>query len=192
MYKLLLLYYIKIAKRYLCKYKIFKFNVYLYKKIYKINLNEILYQLKEDFNYYLINDPSLKSKKEILYLNSFLCIIIYRYANLLFKSKKNNLARRLMEYAHFKTGIDIHPAASISYPLFIDHGTGIVIGETCIIGKYVKIYHGVTLGAKYITNMKKRHPTIEDNVTLYCNSGVFGNITIRRNTVIKAYKIFVE
>ena len=87
----------------------------------------------------------------------------------------------MMEYVHGKTGIDIHPGAEISSPFFIDHGTGIVIGETAVIGKNVKVYQGVTLGAlsveKDLANTK-RHPTIEENVLIYAGSTILGGRTV--------------
>ena len=94
----------------------------------------------------------------------------------------------MSEYIHGKTGIDIHPGAKIGTSFFIDHGTGVVIGETCIIGNNVKIYQGVTLGAlsvkKDLSN-KKRHPTIEDNVTIYSGATILGgNTIIGKNSVI--------
>ena len=91
------------------------------------------------------------------------------------------LPRVISEYAHTKTGIDIHPGATIGNHFFIDHGTGIVIGETAIIGSSVKIYQGVTLGALYVGKElanKKRHPTIEDNVIIYAGSTILGGDTV--------------
>ena len=93
------------------------------------------------------------------------------------------LPRILTEFAHSKTGIDIHPGANIDSYFFIDHGTGIVIGETCVIGKHVKIYQGVTLGGLSLRkgrqlNGVKRHPTIMDNVTIYSGASIFGGDTI--------------
>ena len=91
------------------------------------------------------------------------------------------MSRAFSEYAHSKTGIDIHPAATIGERFFIDHGTGIVIGETAIIGKNVKIYQGVTLGALTVSKDKsneKRHPTIEDNVVIYANATILGGKTV--------------
>ena len=100
------------------------------------------------------------------------------------------LPRALSEYAHSKTGIDIHPASTIGKYFFIDHGTGIVIGETCVIGEHVKIYQGVTLGALSLREGQKlkgtkRHPTIMDNVTIYSGASIFGGETIiGENTTI--------
>ena len=91
------------------------------------------------------------------------------------------LPRAISEYAHSKTGIDIHPGATIGQRFYIDHGTGIVIGETTQIGNYVKIYQGVTLGAMYVEKKPqdtKRHPTIEDNVIIYAGSTILGGDTV--------------
>jgi serine O-acetyltransferase len=94
----------------------------------------------------------------------------------------------MSEFAHTQTGIDIHPGATIGAHFFIDHGTGIVIGETCVIGDNVKIYQGVTLGALYVgkeLSDTKRHPTIEDNVIIYAGSTILGgNTVIGRETII--------
>ena len=109
-------------------------------------------------------------------------------AHILYKLKVPILPRVMAEYAHGKTGIDIHPGALIDSPFFIDHGTGVVIGETARIGKEVKIYQGVTLGAltvdKDMANTK-RHPTIEDHVIIYAGSTILGgNTTIGHHTVV--------
>ncbi len=171
-----------------------KYFYYIIKKV-KINKEELLIllnKIKNDFGFYLEMDPSIKLKEEVFILNSFKAICIYRLANLLYNKNRILESRILSEYVHSLFGIDIHPAASIGSPFFIDHGTGIVIGSTSKIGSYVKIYQGVTLGAKYINSNSKRHPTIEDNVVLYAHSAIFGNIIIGKNTVVKAYKIFVE
>lgn len=91
------------------------------------------------------------------------------------------LPRFFAEYAHGRTGIDIHPAAEIGHSFFIDHGTGVVIGQTAVIGNHVKIYQGVTLGALQVQKSMantKRHPTIEDNVIIYANSTILGGDTV--------------
>ena len=101
------------------------------------------------------------------------------------------MPRIITEMAHSKTGIDIHPGAQIGEYFSIDHGTGVVIGETCIIGNHVTLYQGVTLGAKKFTYNENgvpvntpRHPIIEDNVTIYSNSSILGRITIGHDTVV--------
>lgn len=135
------------------------------------------------------NDPASKSEIEIiLAYPGFLAIAIYRLANVLYKVDTPILPRFFSEYAHSKTGIDIHPGATIGKNFYIDHGTGIVIGETTIIGNDVKIYQGVTLGAFYVSKDladKKRHPTIENNVTIYAGATILGGTTvIGENTII--------
>lgn len=127
-------------------------------------------------------DPAAFSKEEvILTYPGFYCICIHRLAHKLYLQNIPLIPRLMSEYAHEKTGIDIHPGAQIDKSFFIDHGTGVVIGETSIIGKNVKIYQGVTLGAlsvkKKLQN-KKRHPTIEEGVVIYANSTILGGETI--------------
>ncbi|MFV0179286.1 serine O-acetyltransferase [Empedobacter falsenii] len=135
------------------------------------------------------NDPASKSEIEIiLAYPGFFAIAIHRLANILFKLDTPILPRFFSEYAHSKTGIDIHPGATIGKNFYIDHGTGIVIGETTIIGDHVKIYQGVTLGAFYVSKNladKKRHPTIENNVTIYAGATILGGTTvIGENSII--------
>ncbi len=127
-------------------------------------------------------DPAAESKEEVIIsYPGFYAICIYRIANVLYKLKVPILPRLFTEYGHKETGIDIHPGATIDEAFCIDHGTGIVIGETATIGKHVKIYQGVTLGALSVTKDKagvKRHPTIENNVTIYAGSTILGGQTI--------------
>ncbi|MCL9809360.1 serine O-acetyltransferase EpsC [Flavobacterium luminosum] len=138
--------------------------------------------LLSDLNAILEFDPAAKSRMEVLLAYpGFFSIIVYRIAHNLWVKNVPILPRVLSEYAHSKTGIDIHPAATIGERFFIDHGTGIVIGETAIIGNNVKIYQGVTLGALSVSKDKaeeKRHPTIEDNVIVYANATILGGKTI--------------
>ncbi len=127
-------------------------------------------------------DPAASAVEEvILCYPGFYCISVYRMAHILYQLEVPVLPRVIMEYVHSQTGIDIHPGAQIDTPFFIDHGTGIVIGETAVIGKNVKIYQGVTLGAlsveKKLANTK-RHPTIEDNVIIYAGSTILGGKTV--------------
>ena len=133
------------------------------------------------FTFYA-NDPASKSEIEIiLAYPGFFAIAIHRLAHVLYQLDAPILPRFFSEYAHSKTGIDIHPGATIGKNFYIDHGTGIVIGETTTIGDNVKIYQGVTLGAFYVSKNladKKRHPTIEDNVTIYAGATILGGTTI--------------
>ena len=138
------------------------------------------------------NDPSVDNYGEIILCYPVVkAMVHYRVAHALLGLGIPVLPRILTELAHAHTGIDIHPGASIGEYFAIDHGTGIVIGETCIIGNHVTLYQGVTLGAKNFTLDSKghpvnipRHPIIEDNVTIYSNSTVLGRITIGHDTII--------
>ena len=129
-------------------------------------------------------DPAATSADEIIFCYPGLyAITVYRLAHVLYELQVPMLPRIMTEYAHGITGIDIHPGATIGNYFFIDHGTGIVIGETTVIGENVKIYQGVTLGglstrAGQGLRGKKRHPTIEDNVTIYANASILGGETV--------------
>lgn len=136
-------------------------------------------------------DPAAKSKEEIIYsYPGLFAIYVYRVAHVLYQEEVPFLPRIMSEYAHGRTGIDINPGAVIGEYFFIDHGTGVVIGETTQIGQNVKLYQGVTLGALSTRDGQqlagvKRHPTIEDHVTIYSNSTVLGGETvIGENTII--------
>jgi serine O-acetyltransferase len=143
---------------------------------------QISKQLDLDAKAALDGDPAARTLEEVIITYpGFYAICVYRLANALFKLDVSLLPRLMGEYAHEKTGIDIHPGATIRESFFIDHGTGVVIGETSVIGKNVKIYQGVTLGAlsvKKTLQMLKRHPTIGDSVVLYANSTILGGKTI--------------
>ena len=138
-------------------------------------------------------DPAATSHDEIIFCYPGLfAITVYRLAHELYGLNVPMIPRIMTEYAHSLTGIDIHPGASIGDHFFIDHGTGIVIGETTVIGKYVKIYQGVTLGGLSTRGGqslrgKKRHPTIEDNVTIYAGASILGGDTVvGKNSVVGA------
>ena len=152
---------------------------------------QIDYLLQTDIQAIYDGDPAAANKTEIILCYPGLyAITVYRIAHALYEMNIPILPRVLSEYAHSKTGIDIHPGAKIDESFFIDHGTGIVIGQTCVIGKRVKIYQGVTLGALSLREGHalqgvKRHPTIEDDVTIYSGASIFGgNTVIGRNTTI--------
>lgn len=146
------------------------------------SLPSIRQRLFEDAHCYVASDPAAKSIEEvILTYPGFFALSIHRLAHKLHQLGKPLIARFFSEYAHSKVGIDIHPAAKIGNNLFMDHGTGIVIGETCEIGDNVKIYQGVTLGALFVEKKLsdvKRHPTVEDNVVIYANATILGGKTI--------------
>ena len=134
-------------------------------------------------------DPAARGIEEVMRsYPGFYAISIFRIANVLFKMDVPFLPRIFTELAHSKTGIDVHPGANIGEYFFIDHGTGIVIGETTIIGNNVKIYQGVTLGALSVKKEMaeiKRHPTIEDGVVIYAGATILGgNTIIGKNSVI--------
>jgi len=133
-------------------------------------------------------DPAARSVEEVIYIYpGFKAIFIYRLSHLFWNYGWTEWARIASEYAHEKTGIDIHPAASIGHSFAIDHGTGIVIGATTIIGNDVKMYQGVTLGALQVKKelaSQKRHPTIQDSVVIYANTTILGGDTVIGNNSI--------
>ncbi len=142
---------------------------------------EIKSRLDKDVQAILLGDPAATSELEvILAYPGFYAIAAYRIAHALYRLKVPLIPRLITEFAHSKTGIDIHPGAKIGDAFFIDHGTGVVIGETTVIGNYVRLYQGVTLGG--ISPGKtdpegKRHPTIEDHVIIYAGATVLGGST---------------
>ena len=149
---------------------------------YLAELATIKAALIQDAELILEFDPAAYSVEEvILSYPGFYAIMIYRLTHPLYKLTVPILPRMMSELAHSKTGIDINAGAQIGCPFFIDHGTGVVIGETTVIGKNVKIYQGVTLGALAVRKedaQTKRHPTIEDNVVIYANSTILGGKTV--------------
>ena len=143
--------------------------------------------LRTDIEAAYEGDPAATCHEEIIL--SYPCIeaiAIQRVAHRLYRLGAPIIPRMMTEWAHSRTGIDIHPGARIGAGFFIDHGTGVVIGETCVIGNHVKLYHGVTLGARsfekdeegHIVKGLKRHPNVEDNVTIYPNSTILGGETV--------------
>lgn len=142
--------------------------------------------LATDIRAALKGDPATKSPDEVIFCYPGLqAMLIFRLAHQLYQLEVPILPRIMTEYAHSQTGIDIHPGATIGEGFFIDHGTGVVIGETTIIGRNVRIYQGVTLGALSLPRDageklrdKKRHPTIEDNVIVYSNTTILGGDTV--------------
>lgn len=138
------------------------------------------------------SDPAVTAYGEIIFCYPIVQVMLHhRVAHALLQLGVPVLPRIISEMAHSKTGIDIHPGAQIGEYFSIDHGTGVVIGETCVIGNHVTLYQGVTLGAKKFTFNENgqpanvpRHPIIEDNVTIYSNSSILGRITIGHDTVV--------
>lgn len=155
---------------------------------------EIREMLAKDVEAAYAGDPACNSFDEVIFCYpGLLAISIYRLAHALDHLEVPLIPRMMTEWAHGQTGIDIHPKAEIGDHFFIDHGTGVVIGETCEIGNWVKLYQGVTLGALsfpkdesgQLVRGKKRHPTIDDNVVIYANATVLGGETrIGKNAVI--------
>lgn len=153
------------------------------------NVPAIYRDLLDDASAILQFDPAAESIEEVLVAYpGFFATAVYRFSHDLWTRGVKILPRIFTEYAHSKTGIDIHPGATIGRSFFIDHGTGIVIGETTIIGDSVKIYQGVTLGALSVNktaSSTKRHPTIEDNVIIYSGATILGgDTTVGHDSVI--------
>ena len=153
------------------------------------SLQNIEASLQLDIEAIYEGDPAAKSKEEIIRsYPGFYAIAAYRIAHRLYNLGVKVIPRIITQHAQHSTGIDIHPAALIDHSFCIDHGTGVVIGETTVIGHHVKIYQGVTLGAlsvKKVDANMKRHPTIESHVVIYANSTILGGDTIiGRNSII--------
>ena len=142
-------------------------------------------------------DPAAKNMEDIIFsYPGIFAIFVYRYAHALYELKVPYIPRIMTEYAHSRTGLDIHPGATIGRYFFIDHATGVVIGETTVIGDHVKIYQGVTLGglttrAGQGLKGKRRHPTIGNNVTIYSNASILGGDTIIGDGCIIAGNTFI-
>ena len=166
--------------------------------VYINELNIVRNILKEDLKFFMDSDPAATSIDEIkLAYPGFRAIATYRISHILYQLGYVIHARYISETAHSQTGIDIHPAATIGYPFFIDHGTGIVVGQTSTIGKRVKMYQCVTLGAISLSNADElrgvvRHPQVGDNVTLYAGASLLGAITIGNNVTIGSNVFLTE
>lgn len=154
--------------------------------------------LKEDLDFFMDSDPAASSLEEIrLAYPGFKSIAIYRVSHIIHKLGYKIHARFFSEIGHSMTGIDIHPAAEIDYPFFIDHGTGIVVGQTSTIGKRVKLYQCVTLGAISLSNAQElrgvvRHPQVGNDVTIYAGASLLGAITIGDNVTIGSNVFLTE
>lgn len=172
------------------------------KKILKeffTEIDDVVELLKLDLDFAFESDPAAIDKHEIiLSYPGFFAISVYRIAHILYEKGVPYIPRIMSEYAHSKTAIDIHPGAKIGSHFFIDHGSGIVIGETAEIGNRVKIYQNVTLGALSLGRGQllkgiKRHPTIKDDVTIYSGATILGgNTTINNNVTIGANAFITE
>ena len=159
-------------------------------KVFMDGLKRIKKDLQVDLKFFMESDPAVDSEEEVIFAYpGYKAIVYYRIAHLLYEMGYKLCARIISEEAHSKTGIDIHPAAKIGVPFFIDHGTGIVVGETTVIGKRVILYQGVTLGAVSVNRApeirgKKRHPTIGDDVTIYANATILGDIKVGNDVIV--------
>jgi len=149
-------------------------------------------QIRDDFRIVYQKDPAIKSKIELFFNYPGLCAIVHhRIAHKLYNSGFRVLSRILMGFTQFITNIDIHPAAKIGNRVFIDHGIGVVVGETAIIGDDVTIYQGVSLGGTSLEKVK-RHPTIGNGVVIGAGAKILGNITIGDNSKIGANSVVVK
>ena len=147
--------------------------------------------LKEELQVIKERDPAIKSNMEIFLYPSFKVMIRYRMAHKLYLKKHYFLARWISQRAARKTGIEIHPGATIGKGLFIDHGSGVIIGETTVIGNNVTLYQGVTLGGTG-KEKGKRHPTLKDNVMVSAGAKILGSFTIGENAKIGAGSVVLE
>ena len=177
--------------------KYFKENEDKLKSFYD-NLPTIRYMLMLDLEATYEGDPAANSYQEIVSTYpGFMAIYCYRIAHEFYLKGMKHLARLISEYAHSRTGVDINAGATIGKSFFIDHGTGIVIGETSIIGEHCKIYQGVTLGALSLKDGralsdKKRHPTLLNNVVIYSGASIFGGNTVIGNNVIVGSNVEIK
>ena len=164
---------------------------------FKKELPNLKKSLEEDVNFFLESDPAIEQKEEVVITYpGYFAILFYRIAHIIWQIKIPLIPRVITEIAHSMTGIDIHPGANIGCPFFIDHGTGIVIGETSEIGHHVKIYHGVTLGALSLKEGSKlrgtkRHPTVKNYVTIYSGASILGGETVIEDNVTIGSNVFI-
>ncbi|MEY8379607.1 serine O-acetyltransferase EpsC [Ileibacterium valens] len=147
--------------------------------------------MKEQIECFMEKDPSIHSKWEVYWMPGFKAIYTWYFTHKLYQKKHFALARYLSLKNQRKTGIDIHPGATIGHRFFIDHGVGVVIGETCIIGDDVMVYQGVTLGGTGKVG-GKRHPTVEDQVLIGAGSKIIGNITLGHHSKVGAGAIVIR
>lgn len=149
-------------------------------------------KIREDLNAVLARDPAARSRTQvILTYGGFHALCIYRFAHFLYVHRYRLLARIISRLCAFITGVEIHPAAVIGYGVVIDHGYGVVIGETAVVGNYVTIYQGVTLGGTG-KQRGKRHPTVCDNVTVSCGAKILGGFTVGKGAKIGAGSVVLH
>ena len=151
----------------------------------------IISYIKDEIQVVRERDPAIKSNMEVLLYPSFKVILHYRIAHKLYMKKHYFLARWISQRAVRKTGIEIHPGATIGKGLFIDHGSGVIIGETAVLGNNVTLYQGVTLGGTG-KEQGKRHPTLQDNVMVSAGAKILGSFTIGENSKIGAGSVVLE
>ena len=148
--------------------------------------------IKDQINTIKKRDPAIKSVLEVFLYPSFRAQFYYKISKFFYKHKMYFIARLISEFTKRRTGIEIHPGATIGKNLFIDHGMGVVIGQTAIIGDNVTIFHGVTLGGTGNEKSKKRHPTIGNNVFIGSGAKILGNIKIGDNVKIGANAVVLK
>ena len=154
-------------------------------------MSKIFKWLKEEIDNIAQKDPAVRNKIEVLLYPSFHAVINHRFNHFLYKRKFFFLARFFSQLSRMFTGIEIHPGATLGKRIFFDHGMGIVIGETAVVGNDCIIYHGVTLGG--VSSSKgKRHPTLKDNVTVGAGAKILGNITVGNNARIGANAVVLK
>lgn len=160
--------------------------------IYSQGDNYMFDDLKKQIHHIKESDPAARNTFEIVLLYPSIHVLLWhRLAHLLYKIKLRFLARMISQLARFLTGIEIHPGATIGKGLFIDHGMGVVIGETTVIKDYVKLFHGVTLGGTG-TSHGKRHPTLENHVVIGAGAKILGDIIIGENSKIGANAVVLK
>ena len=153
----------------------------------------MFYKIKKDIEYIMENDPAARTKLEVFLLYpSIHARLAHMFSHFLYKKKLFFLARLISQLARFFTGIEIHPGATLGAGILIDHGMGVVIGETAQIGNRVTIYHGTTLGGTGKDKGIKRHPTVGDNVVIGAGAKVLGNINIGSNSKIGSNSVVIN
>lgn len=148
--------------------------------------------IKEQIQTIKKGDPAIRSTLEVFLYPSFRVQIYHKIARFFYNHKRYFISRLISEFAKRRTGIEIHPGATIGKGLFIDHGTGVVIGQTAIIGDNVTMFHGVTLGGTGNEKTVKRHPTIKDNVFIGSGAKILGDITIGKNSKVGANAVILK
>ena len=153
----------------------------------------MIYKIKKDIEYIMENDPAARSKLEVFLLYpSIHARIAHIFSHFLYKKKLLFLARLISQLARFLTGIEIHPGAILGAGILIDHGMGVIIGETAVVGDRITIYHGTTLGGTGNEKGVKRHPTVGNNVIIGSGAKVLGNINIGSNSKIGANAVVLN